>query len=523
MSHETRKVKKVGKFRKIKIFDTTLRDGEQSPGATLTHREKILIAKQLEKLNVDIIEAGFPIASEDDFKAVREIAATVRKPIVAGLARALEKDVNRAWEAVQEAKKPRIHTFMSSSDIHLREQFKISREEALRMSVEAVKLAKSYCDDVEFSPMDATRTEPKFLFQMVEAAIDTGATTVNIPDTVGYAQPSEFGQLIAAIKKNVPNIENAVISVHCHNDLGLAVANSLEAVKEGASQVECTVNGLGERAGNASLEEIAMSLYTRKQFFNAETSIDLKEIYPSSQMVSNFTGIAVQRNKAVVGENAFAHEAGIHQHGLIANSQTYEIMNPEMIGKKSKLVLGKHSGKHATRQVLEEMGFRLDEKQLQQVTAKIKQLADKQKTVLEEDIVAIASDVTQQLRSEEQRIVLDELKIETGNKIKPTAKVRLIIDGKPVEATGSGVGPVDALSNAIGNVVPAKISLKEYHLKAITGGTDALADVVVKVSNGCGVLHDAEAINEDVIMASANAFIKGLNKALAKKKKRLAK
>jgi 2-isopropylmalate synthase len=505
-------------MRRIRIFDTTLRDGEQSPGATLTHREKMLIAKQLERLGVDVIEAGFPIASNDDFRAVEGIAESVRKPVVAALARALEKDVRAAWQAVQKAKRPRIHTFMSSSDIHLREQFKISRKRALEMSVGAVKLACSYCDDVEFSPMDATRTDREFLFEMIGAVIEAGATTVNIPDTVGYAQPREFGQLIGAIKEGVPNIGAAVISVHCHNDLGLAVANSLEAVRAGASQVECTVNGLGERAGNASLEEIVMSIYTRGEFFNARTGINLKEIYPTSQMVSNFTGISVQKNKAIVGENAFSHEAGIHQHGLLSNRQTYEIMRPELIGKQSRLVLGKHSGMHATKRVLEEMGFRLNKRQLEQVTGKIKELADKQKTVLEEDIIAIASDVTKQLKREERRIVLDELRIETGNKIKPRASVRLFIDGKPVSARGTGVGPVDALSNAIKSVVPAKIHLQEYHLKAITGGTDALADVTVKIAGGGGRVFDAEAINEDVIMASANALIRGINKALGGKK-----
>jgi len=503
---------------KIRIFDTTLRDGEQSPGATMTHREKILVARQLEKLGVDVIEAGFPIASNDDFNAVKEIAETVKKPSVAGLSRAIDKDIKRAWNAVKGAKKPRIHTFMSTSDIHLKEQFKISRQQALKMSVDAVKLAKSLCSDVEFSAMDASRTEPEFLFKVVEAVIDAGATTVNIPDTVGYAQPPEFGKLIADTFEKVPNIGNAAISVHCHNDLGLAVANSLEAVRNGATQIECTVNGLGERAGNASLEEIAMALHTRKQFFNAETGINLKEIFIASQMVSNFTGIVVQRNKAIVGENAFAHESGIHQHGLLSNSQTYEIMKPETIGKKSRLVLGKHSGRHATRQVLEEMGFKLNEGQLKQVTAKIKQLADKQKTVLDEDIVAIASDVTQQLRKEQQRIVLDELRLETGNKVKPTAYMKLVVDGKPVEARGSGVGPIDAVSNALKSVAPAKISLRDYHLKAITGGTDALADVIVSVENGNNRVYDAEAINEDVIMASAVALIKAMNKALAKGK-----
>ena len=366
---------------KIKIFDTTLRDGEQSPGATLTLREKILIARQLEKLGVDIIEAGFPIASDDDFRAVKDIAEMVKKPIVTGLARAREKDVLSVWQAVQNAKRPRIHTFMSSSDIHLKEQFNISREQALQMSVDAVRLAKGLCEDVEFSAMDATRTDQAFLLKLVEAVIDAGATTVNIPDTVGYAQPAEYGQLIRSVQEKVPNIGGITISVHCHNDLGPAVANSLEAIRNGATQVECTINGLGERAGNASLKEIVMGLHTRKQYFNAETDICLKELFPTSIMVSNFTGMLVQRNKAIVGENAFAHEAGIHQHGLLANRQTYEIMTPETIGKKSKLILGKHSGRHAVKTVVEEMGFKLNEEQLQQISERIKQLADKQKVV----------------------------------------------------------------------------------------------------------------------------------------------
>jgi len=321
-------------FARIKVFDTTLRDGEQSPGATLTHQEKILIAHQLAKLKVDIIEAGFPIASVDDFNAVKEIAATVKGPTIAGLSRAINKDIDECWKAVQNAKKPRIHTFMSSSDIHLKYQFKISRKEALEKAVNAVKHAVSLCDDVEFSPMDATRSDEKFLLEMIEKTIEAGAKTINVPDTVGYTQPFEFGKLIKKIKENVKGIDDVVISVHCHNDLGLAVANSLEAIRNGARQVECTVNGIGERAGNASVEEIAMNLETRKNFFKAITFLDLREIYKTSQMVSSFTGIVVQPNKAIVGENAFAHESGIHQQGILSNAQTYEIMNPKRIGKE---------------------------------------------------------------------------------------------------------------------------------------------------------------------------------------------
>ncbi|MCX6800892.1 MAG: 2-isopropylmalate synthase [Candidatus Diapherotrites archaeon] len=504
-------------MRKIKIFDTTLRDGEQSPGATINHREKIIIAKQLEKLGVDIIEAGFPVSSDEDFKAVSEISSIIKKSKIAALARARENDIKVAWKALQSAKKPRIHTFMSTSDIHLKEQFKISRADALKMSVEAVKFASDLCNDIEFSPMDATRSDVPFLLGVIEKTIEAGASTINVADTVGYSQPAEYGVLVKKIREEVPNIEGIAISTHCHNDLGLAVANSLAGVANGASQVECTINGLGERAGNAALEEVAMNLYARKNFFKAETNINLKEIYATSQMVSSLSGISVQRNKAIVGENAFSHESGIHQHGILANSETYEIINPKIIGKKTKLVLGKHSGKHAAKKVLEEMGFILSEGQLAQVTKKIKDLADKQKIVLEEDIVAIAGDVTKELKKEEQRVVLDELFIETGNKTRPKAKIKLVIDGKSVEAVGYGLGPVDAVSNAIKSVIPQQIFLKDYYLKAITGGTDALADVVVKVSNGSGKIYEAEAINEDIVMASAQALIKGINKALAKK------
>ncbi len=381
------------RLKKIKIFDTTLRDGEQSPGATLTHQEKMMIASQLAGLRVDVIEAGFPVASKDDFKAVKEIAQTVSGPIIAGLARALPKDIDTAWKAVHYAKKPRIHTFMSSSDIHIKEQFKINREKALDMSINAVRHAKDCCNDVEFSPMDATRSDLNFMLKMVQGAVDTGATTINIPDTVGYSQPYEFGQLIKTVRERVEGIENAAISVHCHNDLGLAVANSLEAIRNGATQVECTINGIGERAGNASLEEIVMAIETREGFYNAETNINLKEIYKTSRMVSEFTGIVVQPNKAIVGKNAFAHEAGIHQHGILASKKTYEIMNPKMIGKETELVIGKHSGKHAIKDFLTKRGYRLNRQQLNQIVEKVKALADKHKTVMNEDLIAIADDV----------------------------------------------------------------------------------------------------------------------------------
>ncbi len=509
----------MAKPRKIKIFDTTLRDGEQSPGATLSHQEKIIIAKHLEKMNVDIIEAGFPIASEDDFKAVRDISKEIKKSEVAGLARVVEKDIDRLAKALEPAKKPRIHVVLATSPIHREFKLKKSPKEIIQMGVAGVKYASQFCKNIEFSPEDASRTETAFLYEVLEKTIEAGATTVNIPDTVGYAQPAEFGNLISGIIENVPNIEQATISVHCHNDLGLAVSNSLEAVRHGAGQVECAVNGIGERAGNAALEELAMALKTRSSYYSAETNLNLSEIYRVSQMVSSFTGLLVQRNKAVVGENAFAHESGIHQHGVLCKREAYEIMDPKMIGKESELVLGKHSGKHAVKSVLKEMGYGLKENQVEEITSRIKALADKQKRVFREDIVAIANDVTDQMREEDKRIVLEEVKIFTGNRVQPEAEVSLKIDGKQVVGKAKGVGPVDASAKAIASVISEKVSLKEYNLKAITGGTDALANVVIKVKNSRGKEFLAEAINEDVIMASVEAIINGYNKALFKEGK----
>ncbi|MFH1586354.1 MAG: 2-isopropylmalate synthase [Candidatus Diapherotrites archaeon] len=502
------------KKEKIIIFDTTLRDGEQSPGATLNHQEKMIIANQLAKLGVDVIEAGFPAASHGDFKAVKEVGETIKGLKVAALARCLERDIDSAAAALKNAKNPRMHVFLATSPIHMKYKLKKSPKEIIELGVQGVKRAKDNFEDVEFSPEDASRTKPKFLFEILEKVIDAGATTVNIPDTVGYAQPYEFAMLIKSIKENVPNIDDATISVHCHNDLGLAVANSLEAVRNGARQVECTINGIGERAGNASLEEIVMSLHTRKDHFGYSTNIKTREIYKTSRMVSDFTGLMVQPNKAIVGRNAFAHEAGIHQHGMLSKRECYEIMDPKMIGLKTELVIGKHSGKHAVKKVLNELGYRLTKEQLAQISAKIKSLADKQKHVFREDILAIANDVTQQLTKEERIIELDELIVVTGNKIKPTATVNLIVDGKAIAGMGKGVGPVDAVNKAISSVVGNGVTLKEYGLKAITGGTDALAEVAIKVEDGKKNVYSAGAINEDVIMASAKALIKGANKVL---------
>jgi len=500
--------------RTIKIFDTTLRDGEQSPGATLTHQEKMKIAQQLAKLKVDIIEAGFPIASPDDFKAVHAIASEVRGPTIAALSRAKKEDIDIAAKAVEPAKKARIHTFLATSPIHMKYKLKMTEKEVLENIGKWVKHARNYCEDVEFSPEDAARSEKEFLHKAVETAINAGATTINIPDTVGFAQPLEFGALIKGIKENVPGIENVTLSVHCHDDLGLAVANSLEGIKNGAGQVEGTINGIGERAGNASLEEVIMSLKMRQKYYGAATGINLKEIYPTSKMVSEFTGMVVQPNKAIVGRNAFAHEAGIHQHGILRHKKTYEIMDANMIGKETVLVIGKHSGKAAIHDFLKKRGYRLSQKQLLDVTSKIKELADKQKKVFEEDIIAIADNTTSELSAKDQIIKLDEIFIITGNKTKPTAKVKLFFDGKPMEWSGEGVGPVDAVSKAITSLAGNSFSLVEYDLKAVTGGTDALANVTVKVQDKNKNVFTAESINQDIVMASTEAFVKALNKAL---------
>ena len=502
--------------KKIIIFDTTLRDGEQSPGASLTTQEKLIIAKQLAKLGVDVIEAGFPISSDGDFGAVKLIAKEVKGPIICGLARTVKRDIDRAWEAVKYSKKPRIHTFIATSDVHINKKLRKTKQEVKQMVIDAVKHAKSLCKDIEFSTEDAARTDLDYMVDIVKAAIKAGATTINIPDTVGYAEPEEYGKRIAYVFKKIPEAKNVVISVHCHDDLGLAVANSLAAIKNGATQIECTINGIGERAGNCSLEEVVMNLKTRKDFFKQfRTTINTKEIYKTSRLVSDLTGLTVQRNKAVVGQNAFAHEAGIHQHGVLRHKRTYEIMNPEDIGwTGTNIVIGKHSGKHAVEAVLKEIGYELNKEQIDAIVKKVKGLADKQKEVTRDDVIAIASDVAGSLRKEEQIVVLDEIKVTTGNKTKPEATVTLYMDGKKKTATGKGVGPVDAVSKAIKNIIGPSISLKEYNLRAITGGTDALANVAIKVEDEKGNIFSAEGVNEDVIMASAIALVKGINKAL---------
>ncbi len=517
-------------MKKIIIFDTTLRDGEQSPGASLTMQEKLIVAKQLTKLNVDVIEAGFPISSDGDFEAVRLIAKEVKGPVICGLARTKKEDIDRAWEAVKYSKKPRIHTFCATSDIHREKKLRKTKEEVIQMTIDAVKHARSLCKDVEFSPEDAARTDLDYMCDVVKAAIEAGATTINIPDTVGYAEPEEFGNRIRYVFDKLGELikeKNVVISIHCHNDLGLAVANSLEAVRNGATQIECTVNGIGERAGNCSLEEVVMNIKTRKDFFRGfHTDVNTKEIFKASQLVSSLTGLAVQRNKAIVGGNAFAHEAGVHQHGVLSHKLTYEIMKPSEIGWVGiNIVIGKHSGKHAVEAILKEIGYDLTKEQIGKVIAKVKELADKQKEVVREDIIAIATDIAGGLSKEEEIIKLDEVKVTTGNKTQPEATVTLFVDGRQKTGKGRGVGPVDAVSHAIGTMVDPSIKLKEYGLKAITGGTDALADVSIKVQDNKGNIFKSEAVNEDIIMASAIALVKGMNKALnfqrKKQKKRI--
>ncbi len=495
--------------RMIRIFDTTLRDGEQSPGASMNVEEKVMIAKQLARLEVDIIEAGFAYSSPGDFEAVRRIAQEVEGPTVCSLARAKSEDIDRAWEALRGAPKVRIHTFLSTSDIHLKHQFRMTREEALKRAVEMVQLARGYVEDVEFSPMDASRSDPKYLYEVLEAVIAAGAGTVNIPDTVGYAIPQEFGRLIRGIREHVSNSDRAVISVHCHNDLGLAVSNSLAAILEGAGQVECTVNGIGERAGNTSLEEIVMGLRTRRDFYRADTQIRTEEISKASRLVSKITGMVVQPNKAIVGTNAFAHTSGIHQDGLLKEKSTYEIMRPESIGLvQSKLVMGKLSGRHAFRQRLEELGYKLTDEELNHAFERFKRLADQKKEMYEEDLEVI---ISEEIAKIPERVVLKHLLIESGTNRVPTATVELAIDGQEVKQTGSGDGPVDAVYRTIAAMTTTKSRLLTYTVKAITGGTDAQGEVSVRLEeNGRTVTgHGADT---DIIVASARAYLNALNK-----------
>jgi len=503
--------------RTITIFDTTLRDGEQSPGASMNVEEKVSIARQLARLGVDVIEAGFAFSSPGDFEAVRRIANEVEGPVICSLARAKPGDVDRAWEALKGGHKVRIHTFISTSDIHLTHQFRLTRAEALARAVEMVERARGYVDDVEFSPMDATRSEETYLCEVLEAVIEAGARTVNIADTVGYATPQEFSQLIRAIQQRVPNIARAVISVHCHNDLGLSTANSLGAVLAGAGQVECTINGIGERAGNAALEEVVMALRTRKDVFGADTRIATEEIAKTSRLVSRITGMSVQPNKAIVGANAFAHESGIHQDGLLKEKMTYEIMRPESVGAgKTHIVLGKHSGRHAFKAKLEELGYRPTEVELDQAFERLKRLADQKKEIFEEDLETI---ITEEMDRPEEAYRLVSLHVESGTETTPTATVELAMGEKTVKAVGKGDGPVDAVYRTIASLTQTKSRLASYVVKGIAGGTDALGEVTVTIEeDGKSVMgHGADT---DIIIASAQAYLNALNQAAARAAKR---
>ena len=495
-------------MRRIYVFDTTLRDGEQSPGCTMNLRDKLLVAEHLEALRVDVIEAGFAIASSGDFESVKAIAGVVKQASVASLCRALPKDIDCAWEAVRGAARPRIHTFIATSPIHMEYKLKMKPDEVYDQAVAMVKYARNLCGDVEFSLEDCSRSERNFIYRVVEGVIAAGAKTVNIPDTVGYAVPEQFGQLIADIRGNVPNIAQARISVHCHNDLGLAVANSLAAVRAGADQVECTVNGIGERAGNTSLEEVVMALHTRREFFQAATNVDTTKIYSTSRCVINVTGSKVQANKAIVGENAFAHEAGIHQHGMMANPLTYEIMTPESVGlPRNKMVLGKHSGRHAFESRLEELGFHLEAARINDLFGKFKDLADRKKTVSDADIEALAHDIQTMVT---ERVKLDRYNVTASNAITPVSTIRLLRDGKLIEHVAASDGPINASFKAINQILGVKVTLESFQLNAITGGTDAQCEATVRVRDGERVYH-GRGISTDVIEGSILAYIQALN------------
>ncbi len=496
---------------KLIIFDTTLRDGEQSPGASMTRDEKIRIAKALERLKVDVIEAGFPAASPGDFESVQAVANTIKDSVICGLARALDKDIDRAGQALKGANRSRIHTFIATSPIHMQMKLQMSPEQVIDHAVKAVKRARQYTDDVEFSPEDAGRSEEDFLCRILEAVIDAGATTLNIPDTVGYSVPQQFGATIANLIKRIPNSDKAIFSVHCHNDLGLAVANSLSAVMNGARQVECTINGLGERAGNASLEEVVMAVRTRHDVFNCQTGIDTHEILTCSKLVSSITGFPVQPNKAIVGANAFAHEAGIHQDGVLKNRETYEIMRAEDVGwTANRMVLGKHSGRNAFKSRINELGFDFtSEEELNDSFSRFKQLADKKHEIFDEDLQALISETG--FESDDEYVKLISLKVcsETGEI--PNATITLRIDNKEVIGSSSGGGAVDASLKAIEKLVSSKSTLELYSVNNITNGTDAQGEVIVRLEKEGRIVNGLGA-DTDIVIASAKAYINAVNK-----------
>ena len=494
---------------RVIIFDTTLRDGEQSPGASMNTAEKLRIATQMERLGVDVIEAGFPAASPGDLEAVRGIARKVRGLSVAALARTSKGDIDAAWEAIREASRPRIHTFIATSDIHMKHKLRMSRDQVVQAAVDAVRYARTFTDDVEFSAEDASRSDWDFLCRIFEAAIDAGATTLNVPDTVGYILPEEFGGLIRHLRENVPNIDRAILSIHCHNDQGLATANTLAGLKAGARQAEVTVNGIGERAGNTSLEEVVMTLYNHRSHIDLETSINTKEIYPTSRLVSMVTGIVVQPNKAIVGANAFAHEAGIHQDGVLKNRLTYEIMEPETVGiSQNKLVLGKHSGRHAFRDRLSSLGYELEDEQFNQLFTKFKELADKRKEVLDEDIEVLFAE---EILRVPDHYRLEYLNVVSGTQLVPTAMVKLSICGEESQSAGFGNGPIDAAYNTIAAITGTRSKLMRFTINSASGGTDALGEVTVRLKEN-GLVALGKGADPDIITASAKAYVNGLNR-----------
>lgn len=499
----------------VYIFDTTLRDGEQSPGATMNLDEKLIVARQLEKLGVDVIEAGFPISSEGDFESVRRIAEEIKECQVAGLARTNRQDIDRVWDAVKENPDPRIHVFIATSDIHLKHKLGMSRDQVYEHMMEAVKYACKYTGNVEFSCEDATRTDHDFLVRMVTGAVEAGAKVINLPDTVGYAIPAEMSSIIEKMKNEVPAIENVVLSVHCHDDLGLAVANSLSGVLAGARQVECTINGIGERAGNAALEEIVMSLQTRKEALGLNTNIRTDQLYPSSRVVRSITGLMVPVNKSVVGRNAFQHESGIHQDGVLKNKLTYEIMTPESVGlPANRLVLGKHSGRHAFRDRMSELGFDLSDEQMETAFRRFKALSDKKKEVFDEDLETLIMD---EIIKVPRRIRLENITVTSGQQVMPTASVQLDVDGYLVKGAEFGDGPVDAAFKTISSLVRTRSKLVLFTINAITTGTDAQGEVRVRIEED-GIEATGFGAHTDIIVASAKAYVDALNKLDYRKK-----
>ena len=499
-------------MKRIKIFDTTLRDGEQSPGCSMNLPEKIEMAKQLEKLGVDIIEAGFAIASPMDHKSVQAIAGAVTNCTVASLARCTKGDIDAAWDAVKEAKHPRIHVFLATSEIHMKYKLQMSPEQVLQRISDMVSYAKSFCDDIEFSAEDASRSDWAFLAQCYSNAVAAGATTLNVPDTVGYSTPTEMAELITYLRQNVTGVENVDISVHCHNDLGMAVANSLACVKAGATQIECTVNGIGERAGNASLEEIVMALHTRRDFYDAETNINTKQIYRSSKLLSNITGVPIPPSKAIVGANAFAHESGIHQHGVIANAQTYEIMNCMDVGiPQNTMVLGKHSGKHALREKLISMGYELTDEELESVFTRFKVLADKKKNITSSDIEAL---VLHRRNTAIGSCRLISHVVNAGDGVPNTSCIKLQREDDVMEEVAIGSGPLDASFKAINRMLGLDIKLDSFSLNAVTDGEDAIGEAVVKIEAPNGRRYTGTGLSTDIIESSIRAYVNGINKMM---------